>query len=77
MATKVDKDLLLMNTDQLRQEVMRLRTAFRGELSDTGNRRCWITLLEVLPEGREVRPLSLPREEFLSNCARYHRRNQC
>lgn len=76
MARRLDEDLRKMTPAQLRQEVMRLRTAFRRELNGTGNRRCWVTLLEVLPEGEKVKPLSLPRDVFLANCARYHKRNQ-
>ena len=72
----IDRDLKSMTSTQLRQEVMRLRTAFRKELYNTGNRRCWINLLEALPEGKQIRPLELPEKEFLANCARYHKRNQ-
>jgi hypothetical protein len=73
---KIDDDLKEMTPAQLRQEVMRLRTAFRNELNHTGNHRCWINLLQPLPEGKLTKPLSLPRKEFLGNCARYHDRNQ-
>ncbi len=73
---KLDPDLRTMTLPQLRQEVMRLRTAFRKESSCTGNRRCWITLLQPLPEERGVQPLKLPREAFLRNCGRYFDRNQ-
>ncbi len=76
MPYKIDQDLKGMSRAELQQEAMRLRTAFRKELNDTGNRRCWITLLEALPEGRKIEPLSLPKEVFLKNCAQYHRRNQ-
>ena len=72
----LDKDLKTMTAAQLRQEVMKLRIAFRKELAHTGNHRCWINLLQPLPEGRSIQPLTLPREEFLANCARYHDRNQ-
>jgi hypothetical protein len=71
-----DPDLKTKTSAQLRREVMRLRTAFRKELSDTGNRRCWITLLQTLPERKIIDPLSLSKEEFLANCAQYHTRNQ-
>ncbi len=73
---KQDPDLKDMTPAQLRREVMKLRRAFRKELAGTGNSRCWITLLEALPEGKSLEPLSLPKEEFLANCARYHARNQ-
>ena len=73
---KLDPDLQTMTAAQLRQEVMRLRTAFRKEASCTGNRRCWITLLEAVPEGKNIQPLTLPREKFLRNCGRYFDRNQ-
>jgi hypothetical protein len=73
---KIDADLKKMTPAELREEVMRLRTAFRKELAGTGNRRCWITLLEALPEGGKIKPLSLSKEEFLANCAFYHKRNQ-
>ena len=76
MTRKIDADLKAMTAAQLRQEVMRLRSAFRLELNNTGNRRCWVNLLRALPEGRTVRTLSLPREEFLTNCALYFERNQ-
>jgi hypothetical protein len=73
---KQDPDLKDMTPAQLRREVMRLRTAFRQELNHTGNHRCWITLLQALPDGKAIQPLSLPREVFLVNCAKYHARNQ-
>jgi hypothetical protein len=73
---KIDSDLKTMSVSELRHEVMRLRTAFRKEIRSTGNKRCWITLLLALPEGSKLDPLSLPKEEFLANCARYFKRNQ-
>jgi len=65
-----------MTEGELRKEVLRLRSAFRKELEHTGNHRCWINLLQVLPEGKSLELLSLPREEFLGNCKRYFKRNQ-
>jgi hypothetical protein len=76
MSRKMDADVKAMTLGQLRQEVMRLRSAFRTELNNTGNRRCWVNLLRALPEGKDVKPLSLPRDEFLGNCAVYFDRNQ-
>lgn len=73
---RIDPDVKTMTVPQLRQEIMRLRTAFRKEASSTGNHRCWITLLQALPEGKNIQPLTLPRETFLSNCGRYFDRNQ-
>lgn len=74
--SRLDNDVKSMSLPQLRKEVMRLRRAFRKELSYTGNHRCWITLLEVLPEGKRIKPLSLSRDVFLGNCERYFQRNQ-
>ena len=71
-----DPDLKDMSSVELRREVMKLRRAFRKELSDTGNRRCWITLLQALPEGKILEALSLPKKEFLANCESYYNRNQ-
>lgn len=76
MGRKIDADVKAMTPGQLRQEVMRLRSAFRTELNNTGNRRCWVNLLRALPEGKGINPLSLPRGEFLGNCAVYFDRNQ-
>lgn len=76
MSRKIDDDVRTMTLCQLRQEVMRLRRAFRTELNNTGNRRCWINLLQHLPEGQSIKALSLPRDEFLGNCAIYYNRNQ-
>jgi hypothetical protein len=76
MSAKIDNDLKQMDIGSLRREVMKLRRAIRLELRHTGNRRCWINLANVLPEGGEICPLNLPEEEFLKNCARYYRRNQ-
>ncbi len=75
MSQRIDDDVKAMTPAKLRREVMRLRNAFRKELKHTGNHRCWITLLESV-DGKAIRPLSLPREEFLANCAAYHKRNQ-
>ena len=76
MSRKIDGDLKTMSPAQLRQEVMKLRRAFRLELNNTGNRRCWVNLLKALPEGRLVKPLTVPRETFLRNCACYYERNR-
>lgn len=65
-----------MSPDDLKAEIMRLRTAFRVEADHTGNHRCWINLLEALPEGKSIKPLTLPREEFIKNCCRYYDRNE-
>ena len=73
---KIDPDVLEMSTTELRREIMRLRRAFRKELASTGNHRCWVTLLKALPEGKEIEPLTLPRQQFLQNCGRYFDRNQ-
>ena len=75
MSRTLDLDIRKMDLVQLRQEVMRLRTAFRKELSCTGNRCCWINLLEALPEGRRIRPLTLAKKSFLKNCEHYFDRN--
>lgn len=73
---KIDKDLKEMSVKELKEEVMRLRSAFRRELDHTGNHRCWITLLSALPEGKIINALSLPEETFLRNCRRYFNRNK-
>lgn len=73
---KIDPDLKTMSPSELRQEIMCLRRAFRKELNSRGNRRCWINLLEALPEGKEIEPLDLPEEIFMGNCRRYFKRNQ-
>lgn len=64
-----------MSPGQLRKEVMRLRRAFRKEFGNTGDRRCWINLLQAHPDGEVISPLSLSREEFLRNYNQYHDRN--
>ncbi len=73
---KLDPDVKEMSLKALRKEVMRLRTAFDKELESTGNQRCWINLLANQRNGRKIRPLELPKEVFLANCARYYERNQ-
>jgi hypothetical protein len=76
MGQKIDADVKAMTERQLRLEVMRMRTGVRRELSHTGNHRCWVNLLKTLPEGKTLKALSLPRCEFLGNCAAYFDRNQ-
>jgi hypothetical protein len=76
MSHKIDADVKGMTPARLRQEVMKLRTAIRKEVNHTGNRRCWVNLRAPLPEEAHVRPLSLPRCEFLRNCERYYDRNR-
>ena len=72
----IDADVRRMTEVELQEEVMRLRTAFRKELEHTGNHRCWINLLQALPEGKSIAPLSLPEGVFLANCKRYFERNR-
>jgi len=60
MARKIDPDVRVMTTSQLRQEVMRLRTAFDKELNHTGNHRCWINLLAAQRGGEAYAALSSP-----------------
>jgi hypothetical protein len=69
---KADADLLGMTPAELRREVMRLRTAFRKEASQTGNHRCWINLLPDV----NIKPLTLSESEFIGNCKKYWKRNQ-
>lgn len=76
MKKDLNADLKTMKPAELRREIIRLRHACRKELADTCNSRCWITLLETLPEGKKLQPLSLKKEAFLKNCARYYQRNQ-
>ena len=76
MGQRIDPDLKEMTSAELRREVMRLRRAFRKELDNTGDRRCWINLLEALPEGKTIEPLKLSSRMFLAHCEVYHRRNQ-
>lgn len=76
MTRRIDADVKAMTPGQLRQEVMRLRGAFRTELDNTGNRRCWVNLLRALPEGKNINPIALSRDRFLHNCAVYYDRNQ-
>jgi hypothetical protein len=76
MSKALDSDIIKMSPAELRQELRKMRKAFRKELEDTGNCRCWINLVDALPEGKHLKPLSLKREEFLKNCAHYFDRNQ-
>ena len=76
MTRRIDDDVKAMTPGQLRQEIMRLRGAFRTELNHTGNRRCWVNLLRALPEGKSIKPIALSRDRFLRNCAVYYDRSQ-
>jgi hypothetical protein len=74
MGVKIDNDLRDMAPGQLRQEVMKLRSAIRTEVNNTGNRRCWVNFKRVLPEHKGLDPLALPECEFIGNCKQYFRR---
>ena len=69
-----DLSLALLNRNELKAEVLRLRAAIRLHRDEKGHDRCWLDdqrLYSVLPEGVKADMILPCREEFLSNCARY------
>ena len=71
---EIDVDLDMMNANELKNEVVRLRNAIREHRNQRGDDRCWMddhVLYMNLPE-KDSGITTLPaKEEFLNNCARY------
>jgi hypothetical protein len=68
-------DIYHMNSQSLRREVAKLRTAIRLHRDQRLDDRCWMddyVLYDALPEksaGADLR--GLPKEEMLRNCEHY------
>ena len=75
-----DEDLISMNEAQLKEEVIKLRSAIREHRDQIGDDRCWvddIALYKKLPDNTPI-ILNLPPEEIMMpNCLRFWKTRQC
>jgi len=69
----MDDDLKTMDEAQLRNEVMKLRTAIREQRDQKGHDLCWYVpeLWNVLPEKIEPSPPIPPWPDFMQRCAAF------
>lgn len=69
----LDDDLNGMTPEQLRQEVVRLRTAVRKDRDAVGHELCWYRpeLWDLLPEFENHDMKVPPWDEFLKKCVEY------
>jgi hypothetical protein len=70
----MDPDLEALGLDQLRAEVMLLRSGIRYHRDQRGHERCWlndIELYSLLPELAEAEFLLPDQGAFLEQCALY------
>lgn len=69
----LDRDLELMDRDQLVQEARRLRAGIRQHRDAKGHNLCWYVpeLWDLLPDKARPSPEPPPRDEFLHHCAVY------
>ncbi len=76
----MNEDLESMSLEELKAEVLKLRSSIRYHKDQKGDDRCWVDdlrLYEALPEGAEGHNSTLPPEEvFLENCKRFCRSRQ-
>lgn len=71
----MDADLLEMNEEQLRQEIVKLRTAIRAQRDQNGHDLCWYVpeLWSVLPEKVQPKPEIPEWCEFMQHCADFRK----
>ena len=71
----MDDDLQGMSPDELRAEVLKLRTGIRHHRDSTGHALCWYhpELWGLLPEKVSPQPQVPPTEEFLAQCRVYRK----
>jgi hypothetical protein len=71
----MDIDLLDMDADALRAEVMKLRTAIRQQRDQKGHDLCWYVpeLWDVLPEKVRPQPDVPDWAEFIQHCAAFRK----
>lgn len=77
---KPDTDLLDNSSAQLRQKLMRLRSAIRKHRDASENSRCWhndLKLYGELPEETPPGRMLGDEKALLQNCQRYIRRQRC
>lgn len=69
----MDEDLNEMNAEDLRSEVIKLRTGIREHRDRSGHDLCWYVpeLWNLLPDKIKPTPSVPPTEEFLSKCKLY------
>ncbi len=69
----MDDDLLTMDAENLRAEVIKLRTALRQQRDQRGHDLCWYLpeLWDVLPEKIHPQPEVPAWEEFMKRCAAF------
>jgi len=69
----MDDDLLTMNSDSLRAEVIKLRAAIRQQRDQSGHDLCWFVpeLWSVLPEQVQPQPEVPEWGEFIKRCAAF------
>lgn len=71
----MDEDLTTMTPDELRAEVVKLRTGIRKHRDASGHDLCWFhpELWSLLPErdGAYVKPEVPPKDEFHRRCVLY------
>jgi len=72
----VDNDLLEMSAEQLREELMKVRTAIRTHRDQKGDENCWLDdqfyLYGLLPEVKDADPQLPDKELMMMNCSRYY-----
>jgi hypothetical protein len=69
----IDDDLDLMSVEELRLEVLKLRTAIRAQRDQKGHDLCWFVpeLWQVLPEKIQPQPEVPPWVDFMQRCAAF------
>jgi ADP-ribose pyrophosphatase YjhB (NUDIX family) len=69
----LDDDLIWLTSEQLQDEVKRLRAGIREHRDNTGHQLCWFVpeLWNLLPEKVTPKPEIPPTSEFLARCSAY------
>jgi len=72
----MDSDLLEMSEQELRDEIMKIRTAIRTHRDQQGDENCWLDdqfyLYGLLPETSDADPQLPEKELMMLNCSRYY-----
>jgi hypothetical protein len=69
----LDLDVEFMDLEQMRTEILKLRTAIRTHRDSAGHSLCWYhpELWSLLPDKEMPNPKIPPTGEFLAKCAEY------
>ena len=77
---KLDQGIQKMSIQELRKEIIRLRTGIRKHRDEKGDDRCWlddVELYKLLPDNVSAIATLPPKNKFLRSCEKFWETRQC